>query len=132
MKRFVKQKIFGAVARDNAVVGSASGDLVSNPVEISRVDNVAIQISWAGSTVPVGAFSVEVSLDYVPSGTGSQEIASAGNWTALDIGDAPAPSGNTGSILIRLNQLAEPWLRVKYTYTSGTGLFTGFVAAKEI
>ena len=111
---------------DNGDMSQSS--LTSAPTNIQFLDNVAIQFNFTGA--PSGTFSIEVSADY------EQDIGGAtinvGNWVPVTLPTPPVASGSAGSVFIDLNQLAAPWVRVKYTKTSGTGSLTAWISAKML
>lgn len=83
---------------------------------------MAFQVLWSGGAAsPVGAFTVEASLD-------------GANWTVLSFGSAISQSGDSGGHLININQCPFEELRVKYTRSSGTGsiVLTVYVTAKGL
>ncbi len=108
--------------------GDMSGNLTSPAVNILFLDNVAVQLVWGGT--PTGNFSIEVSLNHeeAPDGT----VLAAGDWVAIDLSPSPAAIGSADSAFIDMTQLSARWIRVKYTFTSGTGSLNAFLTAKEI
>ncbi len=113
----------------NIADGDMSGDITSAITAIQYLDNVGVQVIWAG-TAPVGTVSVEVSLDHSQDELGNVTVA--GNWAAIDISPAPSVASNTGSIYIDLNQLSAPYIRVKFTRTSGTGVMNAYICGKAV
>lgn len=112
-----------------AMTGVAT--LTSIPTNIKYRDSVAIQLQWTGS--PTGTFQVEGSLDYNPGLTQTDGGANPGQWTPLTLTPAPVATGASGGlILLNLNQLAFPWIRVQYTNSAGTGTLTGYISAKSL
>lgn len=108
----------------NAVSMGAS--ITSSPSNIQFLDNVCYQANWSGGSSPVGTLSVEISVDYDP------EQNNSGTWNAVTLPVTPAVSGNSGSYAIDLNQLSAPWVRLKYTRTSGSGTMSAFMSAKAV
>lgn len=98
----------------------------SSPTNIQFLDNIAYQAVWSAGSTPVGVLSVEVSIDYDP------QQNNAGNWDTLVLPVTAAVSGNSGTLSIALQQLSHPWVRLKYTRTSGSGTMNAFLSAKEI
>lgn len=115
-----------------AMTGTAV--LTSLPTEITRKDNVAYELSWSGT--PTGTFVVQGSVSYNPGTPQSGGAVSAGVWTTLVVtdqnGNAPVASGAAGQILMNLNELSFPWVRVQYANTSGSGTLSGYVSGKSI
>lgn len=112
----------------NITAGDMSGNITSVVTNIGYVDNVGCELSWTGT--PTGTFSVEVSVSYEQDSQGN--VINAGAWNALTLNPTPVASGSAGSFYISLNQLEAPWIRVRYTRTSGSGTLTGYIATKEI
>lgn len=112
----------------NIIAGNMSADVYSSVTNIKWLDNLVVQLGWTGS--PVGAFAIEVSLDYLP-GTGGT-VLNAGTWTALTISPSPTAAGSADTAIIDLSQLSMPWLRVHYIRSSGSGTLTGYIAGKML
>src|SRR5574343_69406 len=114
--------------RDSAKVSadlSLSASFISEITNVKYLDNIGLQVSWAG-TSPVGQLYVDISSDNVNIDT---EIV---NWTELDFGSPATVSGNTGSGLININQVPFTWMRVRYTRSSGTGTMNINISAKMV
>lgn len=98
---------------------------ITSPVTtIQWLDNIAIQFNFTGS--PTGTFSVQGSLDYDPN------TNNPGTWNSVTLDPVPVASGSSGSILINMDELAFPYLRVQYVPSGGTGSLDYFISAKEI
>ena len=98
----------------------SSGDMSqasisSSALDIREAHHVAVQAVWTGSS-PVGTLSVQGSID------GS---------TYTEVQSASAVSGNSGSLLINLSNVAYSNLKLVYTKTSGTGTINAKVALKQ-
>lgn len=122
---------FSAAAGNQTMTGTST--LTSIPTNIKYRDSVAIQLQWTGT--PTGTFSVQGSLDYspgLPQTAAPPGGANPGTWTPITLSPAPVASGSSGVILLNLNQLAFPWIRVQYTNASGTGVLTGYISAKSL
>ena len=79
----------------------------STAIRIGSVDNLGFQVTWsAGSGGPAGTCSVEASNDNV-------------NYAALTLDTTPVITGNSGTLLININQFPFSWVRVKATMTVG-------------
>ena len=107
--------------------GNMSGNLTSPVTNIKFLDNVLMEFVATGS--PGGSYSVEVSADYQTDNNGN--VINAGNWTALEFNPSPIITG-AGTVVIDMNQLSAPYIRAKYTRTSGTGSLNLFISAKEV
>jgi hypothetical protein len=106
----------------------ASASITSPATCIEWLDNIAIQLNFTGS--PVGTFQIQVSVDYAQDIGG--KVTNAGNWVAVTLPSSPVAAGAPGQIIIDLNQLASPWIRVVYTRTSGSGSLNSFISGKMI
>ncbi len=108
----------------------ASASITSAVTNVEGLDNIGIQFNWSGAS-PVGTFTVEVSIDYAQDYLGN--VTNAGTWNTLAISPAVAATGTSpDSAFIALNQLPAPWVRVKYTRTSGTGTLQSFISGKML
>lgn len=117
----------------------ATATLTSDVTNIQFLDNIAYQFNWSGS--PVGALSVEVSIDYAQDDMSPPNVTNTGNWTPLTLtywdGSAfvtafSIPTSVGSPVCVDLALLSAPWIRVKYTKSSGTGTLNAYVSAKEI
>jgi len=106
----------------------SQSSITSAVTNITYLDNVCIELVFTGS--PVGTFSVQGSLDHQQDALGN--IITAGNWVSLTLSPAPVASGSADQIVIDLNQLSFPYIRVVYTKTSGTGTLNGWIGAKML
>lgn len=105
-----------------------SDDLTSAPTNIDWLDNISFHLIFTGS--PVGVFYVEVSSNYKQGPDGNALIA--GDWIALPIDPVPIAGGDADSIMLDLNQLGVPWVRLSYVATSGSGSLNAFVTGKAV
>ena len=117
-------------------VMASTDTLTSPPTNITYKDSFAIQLQWTGT--PTGVFEVQGSIDYVPVSmqANSWGPPNPGTWTKIDLFDAfgnpPEALGTDGQILINMNQLAFPYIRIVYTNASGNGVLNGFIAGKSL
>lgn len=100
-----------------------SSSFTANLPSTLQVDLVGIQLNYTGS--PVGIIEVQGSLDNVNF---SSMLLSVNGSSATSI----AIPTNTSPIAIDLYGSAMPYLRIKYTRTSGTGSMDGFVTYKRL
>lgn len=112
----------------NIINASMTSDVISPVTGVKWLDNLSVQLSWTGA--PVGSFTIEVSLDYLP-GTGGT-VLNPGTWTALSIVPTPAALGSADTAFIDLNNIPAPWIRVHYIFTSGTGTLNGYISGKML
>lgn len=108
--------------------GSMAGNLTSTPLDIKNLDDIGIQLNFAGS--PTGTFQVQVSADYQASDAGN--VTNAGNWINLTLSPAPVASGSAGNVYIDIATISSPWLRVAYTQSGGTGSLDVWATGKAI
>jgi hypothetical protein len=108
--------------------GDVSGNLTSAVTSINYLDNVSIQLNAVGTAV--GTFDVEGSLDYFQDIYGN--VVNAGNWVPITLSPVPTLAGANKQILLDLNQLSFPWIRVTYTSTSGAGTLDAYISAKQV
>lgn len=104
---------------------SMGADVISAITSIQFLDNISIQMSFTGS--PVGTFSVQVSNDY-----DSNQPTATATWSDLTLSAVPTASGSADDIFIDLTQVPAPYVRIKYSRTSGTGTLNATIAAKGI
>ena len=113
----------------DAIVGGNMATNITSPVtNVQFLDNISIQLNFTGT--PVGTFSVEVSIDHEQDSQGA--IIQAGNWVALPLDPTPVAAGAADQIILDLNQISQPWIRVVYTAGSGSGSLDMFISAKMI
>jgi hypothetical protein len=103
------------------------GASFTSPVtNIQFLDHVCIQLNFTGT--PAGTFDVQVSADYFQDSQGN--VQNPGNWISLPLSPTPAAAGAPNNIMIELFEMSEPFVRVVYTRTSGTGTFDMYIGAK--
>jgi hypothetical protein len=107
--------------------GNMSGALTSPVTSIKYLDNILMEFVATGA--PAGTYSVEVSADYQQDLEGN--VINAGNWTPLDFTPSPIIAA-AGTVVIDMNQLPAPFIRAKWTPTSGSGVLNMFISAKEV
>lgn len=117
----------------------ASASTTSSVTNIQILDNVGYQFTWTGS--PVGDLSIEVSADYAEDNMSPPNVTNAGSWTPLVLTywngtifvTATAIPTSVGSpVYLDLAFLSAPWIRAKYTRTSGSGTLNAYVTAKMV
>lgn len=110
------------------VAGNMSGNITSPVTCIQYLDNCLIQLNFTGT--PTGTFSVQVSADYARDDQGN--VTNAGNWVPLTLSPSPSAAGAANQIIIDMNEMPAPYLRVVYTFTSGTGTLDMYITAKSV
>lgn len=109
--------------------GDMSGNLTSNVTDIRFMDNISVQLIFTGT--PTGTFEVEGSLDYNrPDPTTG--VTNPGTWTPITFSTPPVASGAAGDILLDMNQLSFPFIRVVYISTSGSGTLQCWISGKAV
>lgn len=99
---------------------SATNTIYSNIVDVSKMDNIGLVVSWTGT--PTG------SITYYASNSGA-----SGEFSALTFGSAPGnPSGTTGIYNLNFQQFPYKYLYVKYINASGSGLLTITAQNKDL
>lgn len=101
----------------------SSGTVTSQVMDMYTKDNPTLQFIWDGTLG--GTFDVQTSLDYNPN-TG------VGEFDSLLLGSTPTAGGSPNHGTIEMNQLGARWLRVVFTWVSGSGNLTGWVMGKGI
>jgi len=97
---------------------SSTNTIYSQIVDISRMDNMGLEVTWTGT--PTGTFSVMVSN-------------SAINFYALTFSPSLAqPSGSASGYAVNLNQLPFKYIMLQYTNISGSGVLTVFGQSKDL
>jgi hypothetical protein len=111
--------------------------IISSVTNITILDNVGYQFDWTGS--PVGIFQIQISANYNQDNEGN--VITPGTWVNVTLSyfdgvnfvtstDVPTSVGTP--IYLDLTQLSAPWIRCKYSNTSGTGVLNATVAGKMI
>lgn len=108
---------------------SLGASITGSPIRIEFLDNIAMQIIATNSNA-VGTFSVEGSLDCKFSEGGV--VVNSGTWTAITLSPVPTLASANATILLDLNQLSFPYIRLKYTRVSGTGTVTAYISGKAV
>jgi len=105
-----------------------TANISSNGFYTRAVDNIGLEYTFTG-TAATGSWT------FFGSNDSADGTASSGNWfTVTPTGTAPTnPAGSAGATFgVNFNQYPYDWLRVGYTFTSGTGTLTVIAVGKEI
>lgn len=105
-----------------------SGDITSAVTSIQYLDNVSVELDFTGN--PGGSFQIEGSLSYHQDIY--ENVTDPGSWTPITLSPTPVAVGTAGTILLDLNQLSFPYIRVHYTAVSGAGVLDALISAKQI
>ena len=93
-----------------------SGTLTSQSVPVQYESNIGIQLVFTGS--PTGTFTVQASNDNL-------------NWETMTFSEgAISASGSGSSHALSVKGFGFKWIRVVYTFSSGTGVLNGNLTAK--
>jgi hypothetical protein len=98
-----------------------SADLTTAAIDVRSFPFAAIQAVWTGS--PTGTLSIDGSIDNV------QNPSQVTNWFPTGT-SVTSPTGSADSTLINLQGVGFAWLRLSYTYSSGTGSLSVLMFAK--
>ena len=102
--------LIGAMASTNTIY--------SQIVDISRMDNMGLEVTWTGT--PTGTFQVMVSNSGI-------------NFYALTFSPVlTQPAGSGGGYAVDLNQLPFKYLMLQYANTSGSGSLTVYGQVKDL
>ncbi len=94
---------------------SATTSFTTNSFYVGDASGASIQVSFTGADV-VGSFVVQSSVDGV-------------NW-AFTSSTTTAVTAST-NLVVGTSNVPPPWLRVSWTYTSGTGNITVLAAIRQ-
>ena len=118
------------------------GPIVSSATICQNYSLVSYDISWTSSSgAPRGTFTIEASNTFDLNGNGQPGTgtngAPAGTWTAIGFWDGASEvaskaisAGDSGSAFLQVVGFAGYAIRLRYTFTSGTGTLTATVAGK--
>lgn len=114
------------VKNENMLDESGAVDLSSSqnlkPVWLGHIAQYALQLVFTGS--PVGTFKLQASNDvgHIDSAGSSMQVSGITNWTDVT-GSAVAVSA-AGNVMWNAENVGYTWVRVVWTYTSGSGSLT--------
>lgn len=84
--------------------------------DISEIKGAAVQAVWSAGSTPVGATTLEGSLDDI-------------NYVTIS-GSSLSVSGNTGNNLYNIDSPNYKFIRLTYTASSGTGTMSVRISGK--
>jgi hypothetical protein len=109
------------IKNENLTLSSTdmSANITSNAIWLGHIANFAIQLTFTGS--PTGTFKLQASND---EGANDLKLADASitNWTDVDGSDQAITEA--GNHMWNVQNCGYRWVRVVYTFTSGTGSIT--------
>lgn len=99
-----------------------SGSITGTAIYLGHICNYSIQLVFTGS--PSGTFKLQCSNDAGnPNGAVPPSLSSGvTNWT--DIAGSSQVISAAGDITYQVENAGYAWVRVVYTFTSGTGTIT--------
>lgn len=100
-----------------------SGNLTSEPISLFNIYGFSIQLVYTGS--PNGAFVLEGSND---ASFDNQKNTPPTNWTELS--GTTATIIAAGSYIYNYSLVPFNWVRVKWTFSSGSGSLNGRINIK--
>lgn len=99
-------------------VMATTATIYSQIIDVSKMDNIGLEMNWTGT--PVGVISVLVSN-------------SGANFYPLTFSPGIVqPAGTATGIPINITQLQFKYIMVKYVNASGTGVLTGYAQMKDL
>lgn len=110
------------------VNANMGGVLTSRPVYVQYLDNISVQLVFTGN--PSGRFQVQGSADHEADWLGN--VIVEGTWVGMTLDPIPVASGSADTILIDINQISFPYIRVYYEFLSGSGILNGYVSGKAV
>lgn len=97
---------------------ASTNTIYSQIVDISRMDNIGLEVTWSGT--PNGDFSVNVSNSGI-------------NFYALTFDPVLAqPTGSAGGYAVNLNQFPFKYIMLKYVNSTGTGVLTVYGQSRDL
>lgn len=99
-------------------VMTGTNTIYSQIMEVSRMDNLGIELAWSGS--PIGTLTVFVSNSGI-------------NWPSLTFNPAfSQPAGVAATEGLNINQIPFKYVLLQYTNTSGVGVLTAYGQNKDL
>lgn len=97
---------------------ASTNTIFSQIIDVSRMDNIGLEVNWVGS--PVGTFSVLVSNSGI-------------NFNALTFDPALGqPAGSAAGEAVNITQLGFKYMMLKYVNSSGSGTLTVYGQVKDL
>jgi hypothetical protein len=97
-------------------VMSGTNTIYTQIVDVSRVDNLGLEIFWTGT----------------PTGTISYWASDSGiNFFTVSL-TTSQPSGSAGGFGVNLNQWPYKYLQLQYTNSSGSGIINAYMQIKDL
>lgn len=99
-----------------------TGNINSTAININQIVVFAMQAIWTGS--PVGTLAIQGSNDYVAT------AADVVNWSTLS--NTQVTVNGAGNFLWNATEMGMYWVRLVYTFTSGSGTLTANFVGKGV
>ena len=93
-------------------------DSITGTVDTQESNCWAIQASWIGT--PTGTLKIQTSNDNVAVGPDNNPGVNVINWTDIS-GSSQSLTGSPGTYIWREGPIADRWVQVVWTYSSGSG-----------
>ena len=102
-----------------SMVGTSMGSsFISDPQNLFSVYAYSIQVVWSGGSSPSGTFTLQGSNDPGNSNLILQDSPPV-NWTTIS-NSGIVVTGTPGDILYDVTECSYRWVRLVYTYMSGS------------
>lgn len=99
-------------------VMTGTSTIYSQIIDVSRMDNIGLEVAWSGTAV--GTLSVLVSNSGI-------------NWPSLTFDPVLAqPAGVAGEYFVGITQGQFKWVMLQYTNASGVGSLTVYGQVKDL
>jgi len=113
------------------VAGDMSGNLTSSVINVQYLNEGYLQIIFSGA--PVGTFQVQCSSDYVSASDPFRSLPpNDGHWDNMDLGTTLSASGSAGTISVDITLTGVSFIRLVYTFASGTGSASANFSGKQL
>lgn len=100
-------------------VMTGTNTIYSQIVDVSRMDNIGLEVNWTGT--PAGTLTIDVSI----SGINFYPLSSYNNTL-------PQPAGSAGGYPLTLTLLPYKYFMLKYINASGTGVLNVYGQLKDL
>jgi len=107
------------IYNDSLITGTQTlnTNWTSAPQYLGHIANFSIQGFWSGAIA--GSFSLQASSDIGQPSNAVNNALNVTNWT--DVSNSSVTVSGAGDILYDVDNTGYTWVRLKWTYTSGSG-----------
>jgi hypothetical protein len=116
------------VPQNPQILTAQAATFRTNALDVSAIDRIGYAIRTGGAGTLVGTWTVQYSNDYVPNVDAQSSDAKWDTYTLTT--SPPAASGAPQTFGIILDDYEYKYVRIKFTYTSGTGDVSVFTQMK--